>query len=224
MDIFRELILIKNNKTQEFEDKTAEINSINYFEQDKIAVTYLNEKTYKYNSSKVIMLKNPKEINVDKVIICVEGFPISSPLSVLAFGEYIKIINDKERVKTYHNSKISYQNSCLNQKRSKSIFDYLKKISAHVNGNSDFSDVLLKQYQKIVKINEHSVLATYLSGDKITMKSSKGTLVFPFGFNLSQKQAVKTALETKISIIEGPPGTGKTQTILNIIANIVAKG
>lgn len=27
-----------------------------------------------------------------------------------------------------------------------------------------------------------------------------------------------------ISVIEGPPGTGKTQTILNIIANIVMEG
>ena len=37
-------------------------------------------------------------------------------------------------------------------------------------------------------------------------------------------QAVKNALSNKISVIEGPPGTGKTQTILNIIANVVMKG
>jgi len=224
MDIFTKLILIRNNKTQEFEDKTAEIIDLSSYEKNKVAVTYLNEKTYKYNSSKVIILKNPKKINFDQVIICVEGFPISNPFSVLGFGEYIKIIDDKQRAKTYHKSKISYQNSCLNRKQPKAIFDYLKKVSAHVNGDSAFCDVLLKQYEKIIKINENSVLTTYLSRDKITMTSIKDILIFPFGFNLSQKQAVKTALERKISIIEGPPGTGKTQTILNIIANIVAKG
>lgn len=37
-------------------------------------------------------------------------------------------------------------------------------------------------------------------------------------------QCRKNALENKLSVIEGPPGTGKTQTILNIIANIVIAG
>nr|WP_269438043.1 AAA domain-containing protein [Phosphitispora fastidiosa] len=45
--------------------------------------------------------------------------------------------------------------------------------------------------------------------------------VFPFGFNLSQKSAAEKALTEQISVIEGPPGTGKTQTILNIIANAI---
>ena len=45
--------------------------------------------------------------------------------------------------------------------------------------------------------------------------------IYPFGFNGSQKEAVDKALANKLSIIEGPPGTGKTQTILNIIANAI---
>ena len=32
------------------------------------------------------------------------------------------------------------------------------------------------------------------------------------------------ALSNRISVIEGPPGTGKTQTILNIIANLILQG
>lgn len=40
-------------------------------------------------------------------------------------------------------------------------------------------------------------------------------------FNLSQKDSVNEAFSSPLSVIEGPPGTGKTQTILNIIANAV---
>ena len=47
---------------------------------------------------------------------------------------------------------------------------------------------------------------------------------FPFGFNLSQRNAVNTAFANNLSVIEGPPGTGKTQTILNIIANAILNG
>lgn len=41
--------------------------------------------------------------------------------------------------------------------------------------------------------------------------------------NLSQKRAIEAALNNQISTIEGPPGTGKTTTILSIIANQVSK-
>jgi superfamily II DNA or RNA helicase len=37
---------------------------------------------------------------------------------------------------------------------------------------------------------------------------------------LSQKEAIEKVFKSNITIIEGPPGTGKTQTILNIIANL----
>ncbi|MDL0147541.1 hypothetical protein NYG95_07975 [Campylobacter felis] len=49
-------------------------------------------------------------------------------------------------------------------------------------------------------------------------------ILSPFGLNVSQFQAICNALESQISIIEGPPGTGKTQSILNIIANSLFLG
>ena len=49
-------------------------------------------------------------------------------------------------------------------------------------------------------------------------------LIFPFGCNLSQMRAVKKTFANRLCLIEGPPGTGKTQTILNLIANAVLQG
>lgn len=41
--------------------------------------------------------------------------------------------------------------------------------------------------------------------------------------NFSQKQAIENALSKPVSIIEGPPGTGKTTTILNIVCNLLVR-
>ena len=48
-------------------------------------------------------------------------------------------------------------------------------------------------------------------------------LIYPFGCNASQQSAIQTAFGNQISIIQGPPGTGKTQTILNIVVNLVVQ-
>ena len=45
----------------------------------------------------------------------------------------------------------------------------------------------------------------------------------PFHSNIDQRNAIRAALTHQISIIDGPPGTGKTQTILNLIASLIAQ-
>ena len=102
------------------------------------------------------------------------------------------------------------------------IFEYLSKIATLVSIKSDDGVLLLnKEYAKINPQKPKTTLFSYLNGDKIASYPQQDCLLFPFGSNLSQHKAVKNALENQVSIIEGPPGTGKTQTILNIIANII---
>ena len=49
MDIHKNLILIKNKKTNEFEDKTADISYINYI-GNQVEVTFLkSDRIYNYN-------------------------------------------------------------------------------------------------------------------------------------------------------------------------------
>lgn len=42
--------------------------------------------------------------------------------------------------------------------------------------------------------------------------------------NFSQKQAIENALSKPVSVIEGPPGTGKTTAILSIVSNLLIRG
>lgn len=103
-------------------------------------------------------------------------------------------------------------------------FEYLKQLAKIVGfANEGDSSLLSKQYEEITNINPSSILEKYIHPTELSRPQYKqmSMPIFPFGFNLSQKDATEKALTEQISVIEGPPGTGKTQTILNIIANAI---
>ncbi len=106
------------------------------------------------------------------------------------------------------------------------VFNYLKEIANTVGlKTEDGGNILSKSYENISNIPEDCILGSFLNCTLATKNSnSANPVIFPFGFNISQKNAVKTAFANNLSVIEGPPGTGKTQTILNIIANAVLNG
>lgn len=103
-------------------------------------------------------------------------------------------------------------------------FEYFMQIAdiAGIKGDDDKS-LLANEYGKIdINSKPKSALFVYLNANSVSkFYHNNKALLFPFGSNLSQFEAVKNALTHQISIIEGPPGTGKTQTILNIIANLL---
>ncbi len=51
----------------------------------------------------------------------------------------------------------------------------------------------------------------------------QGNIFYPFKYNRSQLKVIQF-LQNKAFIIEGPPGTGKSQTISNLLCHLVAKG
>lgn len=224
MDINIEMILIHNARTNEYEDKTADINSLEFSNNQALVTFNGNDKTYPYHSRKVRVLKNPKAIALENTVICVDDIPISGLSAVQDFGEYIRLFNTAGKTKIFPRKRLSFQRSCLDKENARTVFGYLKALSKHVNVTDEGRALLWDQYEKLSFVSEQSILGVYLTTGAIAPKDAVAMPIFPFGFNLSQKRAVETAMANSISIIEGPPGTGKTQTILNIIANIVYQG
>lgn len=104
------------------------------------------------------------------------------------------------------------------------IFRYLREVAEYVSLRTEDGVVILsKQYEKLLCLNDDSVACLFLQPENLeeVRRFTSDTLIFPFGCNESQYEAVNKALNNRISVIEGPPGTGKTQTILNIIANLI---
>ena len=85
---------------------------------------------------------------------------------------------------------------------------------------------LADKYAAAKFIFKGSLLAKYLDSKKSRLEYNRAPkfMVFPFGCNQDQYNAVKRALTSDLSVIQGPPGTGKTQTILNIAANLIIQG
>lgn len=92
-------------------------------------------------------------------------------------------------------------------------------LNATGSNKKNIAENICKQLDKTIA-NPASALEAYCHGKNATRRAPEN-LIYPFGLNESQMLAVEKAFNSQISVIEGPPGTGKTQTILNILANIL---
>ena len=221
MDVNKYLIIIKN------EDKTEDIIS---YENNKnlINIKYKSsEKMYSYSRRDFQFYKNPTEISIkDQRIILNQGY-VYNVIKILKFESICKLFfEDGTSIVV---SEYSLQLAKNNEPQTLSInkFDYYKEISKVVSVRTEEGKSLLTdEYEGINFISSDTALYKYLNPKTGIQKMNVNlnSIIFPFGANKSQFQAVKNAMSSQISIIEGPPGTGKTQTILNIIANIVKNG
>lgn len=169
-------------------------------------------------------------------------------IQCIRYGNVYKITFKNHKTYTYNIYDVNFVELSKEEISLENKLNYFKNIAdeiglKHTTNNGTKINILSKNYNLIDKIDKDSVLYNFLSGNlpiknkeqknhfsaflekiKLFPKAEKEFTIFPFGFNTSQKKAVNNALENNISIIEGPPGTGKTQTILNIIANAIIRG
>jgi superfamily I DNA and/or RNA helicase/very-short-patch-repair endonuclease len=139
--------------------------------------------------------------------------------------ETVYITYSNSKTYTYKKDDIQLKYSTLLDETTSSCFEYFKEIAKTVSIIVKGKNILENSYERIGFIDEETMLSAFLTKKIKPIKKQKNNItIYPFGFNISQKAAIDHALENQLVIIEGPPGTGKTQTILNIIANVVMNG
>ena len=84
--------------------------------------------------------------------------------------------------------------------------------------------ILANVWEWLLQSPRRSALEAFLAGTSSTKTGASDRLIMPFPSNIDQCNAIRAALTHQLSIIDGPPGTGKTQTILNLIASLIAQG
>ena len=91
-------------------------------------------------------------------------------------------------------------------------------------GASAPAAILANVWERLPQAPRGSALEAFLAGSTSAKTGASDGLIMPFHSNIDQRNAIRAALTHQISIIDGPPGTGKTQTILNLIASLIAQG
>lgn len=207
------------------EIKTSKIISCVYNRDTrKWDVKFNNGKIYSYGYLNVEKLTDPVVLNPNMYRISREGRELFDIKAIYvfksAYESYWHICFGDGSERDYCQGDLNFVESCLSQSQSANVFEYIKQIAglSDIKNEETGEKLLAKRFEKISFVGADIALAKYLNPCSLqTGKMRREYIpIFPFGCNNSQYKAVKNAMENQISVIQDPPGTGKTQTILNI--------
>ena len=237
IDIKNKLIAVKDSKTLKFKDITKEITAVYrkyyYGKFSGYTIYFKNNSNYFYSKANVRIFDIIAQINISnrtvlmdgKVIEATEVYSIGPNQFIIKSAEKLymsKHVEFKENTPVKHSSTHEKTPNISNKDSALDYYNYYRLLAFHAETISDTDEplyFLAKQYSNKT-LKQTSILNSYFNG-VFEKKAYNRPIIVPFSFNTSQLNAVKTALSSNISVIEGPPGTGKTQTILNLIANIL---
>lgn len=219
MDLKKEMIIIDNQFNSNIRSCIYNRKSNSYI------IKYTNSnKMYFFSKSRCKYLTNPTLIKLDNFIFYANGKLLDNVSEIYEFyynGEsFYRVFYKNNNYMNYRSGELKKVNKNFGD-----IIKYMKDVSNIISLSTEDGNKLLSRQMDKIKVDcLDTALANYLkiSNDLIKPNNIE-ILIFPFGCNSSQYEAVENAIYNKISVVEGPPGTGKTQTILNIIANIIIR-
>ncbi len=198
-----------------------------YEESQRYGIKYSSiGKLYYYDRENVEELTTFDKLDIDDYLIYLDNDLLENIIDAYLAQNHFGYSYYRFIFKNGSFLESSFKHIKMVKNEGKDILKYIREVADITSLETDTGKKLLEeQLNKISVSSLDTALAKYLgfssSNPNLPITDS---LIFPFGCNVSQYDAVKKALSNDLSVIEGPPGTGKTQTILNIIANLVVRG
>jgi len=213
------------------EDKTAKISDWTIYWSDKYEALQLtchfpSTKTYTRPLSECRIVPSRE---LGKTLLMKQGSVVVQPIEKgTIYGGRYAVVYYPGAAKPYVYKMDGIQFVTQSAMRDSPIFRYFADVANTRRdraGSADQRQIAANVVRQLKKLSASSdtALNAYCTGQNRT-QAPGGSLIYPFGVNESQLVAVEQAFSAQISVIEGPPGTGKTQTILNILANILLRG
>lgn len=183
-------------------------------------------KEYRYRQENVAVIENPAGGAVHTgMCIAVRGTVWGNAIEAWRFDgpdaswwHIVYTTGNGEGYASCPDLEVEFRQNATGSPRTADILGYWRRIVAGLPP----TDPLQFSYERLGFVDSKSALGSFLNGAAVESAPTEGTPLFPFSASLSQREAVGTCLTHAVSVIDGPPGTGKTQTILNLVANIIA--
>lgn len=230
---FTHIVLKYNENKKNWEDITSQViyvkdNTTSWY------VAFENHKTYNFKYNNLIVSTTSEEISLEDKKVYVNGIPIKV-YKIFYFkkagykiffhdynSKFFKNIEFKDSKILIKDLDVYRYNTC------NKVLDYYKSLAHYASDVSNEEDAIEKLvfnlYSNIDTVNTNSALYSYTNQQYKKNSVNMKNLIFPFSTNASQMKAVEMVMANNLSTISGPPGTGKTQVILNIIANYIVMG
>lgn len=216
------LILFRKQNEYEFKDITDKVNFIDV-DNNSYFIIFSNDISIHAQLKNVKILEFREEINIENKIVVFKNIIKKDIIKIEVFEDNKNFCQYKVYCKN------GYRFICFPNdielynftEHDKNLIGYWASCACESELDT-VASMMCSQYDSL-EVNPSSVLYSYINkqNEKNKIRSS---IICPFSFNNSQLKAINSALRNKISIIKGPPGTGKTQTILNIISNLMIQG
>ena len=185
-----------------------------------------SQRIFNYNKSRLLYFTNPIGVNLIEKGLYIKNKHINNVSELLRFDDgrhiFYHVVYNNGFTENLDGDEVYVTRTPID-KNGGTTWEYLKKLATETGLMTEEGDNILSLQYGIIDVKRDNVpLAQYL-GDKTKLATYRipKTIYYPFGCNASQKKAVENALTNQVSVIQGPPGTEKTQTILNIIANLL---
>jgi len=162
--------------------------------------------------------------------------PENVSLKLSDFSLYSKILEDKGLSEDIIDDLVTALNDCqsltekieLVKNKLEWNIHLANHISIGLSNESPFNAQLVSELKSIIRLNNyerHPLFHSFLRNEKINEPVTEfnfSPLTYITELNYSQRRSIRLAFSQPLTVVTGPPGTGKTQVVLNLISNAIA--